>query len=127
MSSDNEKKPRKATATICTVYGKDALSVRVCQKWFVKFWKNNFDLEGEQWSGKPRQLISDDLQALLDGSPRQFHPRIGRNIGVDQSIVNCRLHDIGKIQKAGRWVPRKLSTKNMEDRESTCATLLERQ
>jgi len=34
---------------------------------------------------------------------------------------------MGKIQKAGRWVPHKLSAKNMEDRKSTCATLLERQ
>ena len=34
---------------------------------------------------------------------------------------------MGKIQKASKWVPHKLSAKNVEDRKSTCATLLEGQ
>lgn len=121
------KKATEATATICSVYGEDALSVRVCQQWFVKFRNNNFDLEDEQRSGKPRQLTSDDLQALLDENPRQSTRELAETLHVDQSTVARRLHEMGKIQKAGRWVPHKLSAKNMEDRKSTCATLLERQ
>ena len=127
MSSDKEKKATEATAATCSVYGEDALSVRVCQQWFVKFRNNNFDLEDEQRSGKPRQLTSDDLQALLDENPRQAIRELAETLHVDQSTVDRRLHEMGKIQKAGRWVPHKLSAKNMEDRKSTCAMLLERQ
>ena len=117
----------EAKAAICSAYGEDALSVRVCQQWFVKFRNNNFDLEDEQRSGKPRQLTSDDLQALLDENPRQSTRELAETLHADQSTVACRLYGMGKIQKAGRWVPHKLSAKNMEDRKSTCATLLERQ
>src|SRR5262245_269587 len=63
------KKATGATAAICSVYGEDALSVRVCQQWFIKFRNNNFDLEDEQRPGNRLQFMSNDLQALLDENP----------------------------------------------------------
>ena len=50
-----------------------------------------------------RKLTSDDLQAPLDEHPRQFTR--AETLHVDQSTVARRLHEMGKIQKAGRWVP----------------------
>ena len=57
-----------------------------CQ-WFVKFRNNNFDLEGEQQSRKPRQSTSDDLQALLDKNPRQSTRELAEMLHVNQSTV----------------------------------------
>ena len=96
------KKATEATATNRSVYGEDALSVGVCQQWFVKFRNKNFDLEDEQRSGKPRQLTADDLQALLDEDPRQSTRELAETLHVDQSTVARRLHEMGRIQKVGR-------------------------
>ena len=80
------KKATEVIAAICSADGKDALSVRVCQKWFVKFRNNNFDLEDEQRSEKPRQLTSDD--------PRQSTRELAETLHADQSTVSRRLHEM---------------------------------
>ena len=56
MSFNKEKSHESDSYDLFGDYGKDALSDRVCQQWFVKFRNNNFDLEDEQRSGKQRQL-----------------------------------------------------------------------
>ncbi len=42
------KSATKATESICSIYGNDALNVRVCQNWFARFRSGNFDLNDEE-------------------------------------------------------------------------------
>lgn len=38
---------------ICAVYGEDAVSERMCQKWFVKFYAKEMNLGDAPRSGRP--------------------------------------------------------------------------
>ena len=56
------KNATKATS----MYGMDALNVRVCQKWFAKFRSGDFDLEDKERSERPQELETDNLEELLE-------------------------------------------------------------
>lgn len=117
----------KATEAICSIYGDDALSVRVCQNWFARFRNGNFDLGDEERSGRPRELEVDELQALLDEDPRQSTREMAERLQVDHMTVLNRLHEMGKTLKAGTWVPHKLSEINISQRLNTCVFLAAKQ
>ena len=58
------KNDTEATAATCSFYEEDALSVRVCQQWFVNSSNNNLDLEDDQHSGKAFIFLGDLLFQL---------------------------------------------------------------
>ena len=61
----------EARNAICSVYGFGAIGVRTCQRWFARFHAGCFDLEDQQRPGRPQELNSDELVALLDEESRQ--------------------------------------------------------
>ena len=108
------KKATESTATMCSVYGCtecQSLPGVVCQ------------VPEQQFRSGGRTAVKN----LLDENPSQFIQELAETLHFDQSTLARQLHEMGKIQKASRWVPHKLSAKNMEDHKSTCATLLETQ
>lgn len=121
------KKASAAAAAICSVYGEDALSVRVCQNWFAKFRKGDYDLNDKERSGKPQELETDDLQALLDEDPRRSTRELAEQLQVDHATIIRRLHELGKIQKAGKWIPHMLSEDNILQRFNVCVALAAKQ
>ncbi|XP_011859348.1 PREDICTED: histone-lysine N-methyltransferase SETMAR-like [Vollenhovia emeryi] len=59
------KNASKTQKKICAVYRENAVSERVCQKWFAKFRYGDFDLKDAPCSGRP--VITDDqIKALID-------------------------------------------------------------
>jgi len=116
-----------AAEKICSVYGQDALSARVCQNWFARFRSGDFDLNDQERSGRPEELETDALQALLDEDPRQSTRDLAELLKVDQATVVRRLHEMGKIQKAGKWVPHKLSENDILQRFNVCVSLAAKQ
>ena len=119
-----DKTAVEATNSICSVYGFGALDVRTCQRWFARFRNGSRDLDDEQRSGRPQELVSDELVALLEEDPRQSTVELAKQLLVNQSTVLRRLHDLGKIQKVGKWVPHKLSDRNIIQRLNTCISHL---
>ena len=81
------KNATKATEAICSVYGVNALNVRVCQNWFTRFRNGNFDLEDQERSGRPQELETDELEALLEEDPRQSTTELAKQLGVHQTTV----------------------------------------
>jgi len=50
------KRAAEAHRKICKIYGNDALTVRICQKWFAKFRSGDFDVSDAPRSGRPTEL-----------------------------------------------------------------------
>ena len=48
------------------LFGKDAVSLRSCQKWFEKFGSGNFSVEDSSRTGRPTEINTDRIKVLLD-------------------------------------------------------------
>lgn len=121
------KTPAETKEWICSAYGEDAVGASTCREWFAKFRSGDLDLNDKPRSGRPQEMDTDDLQALLDEDDAQSTTELAKQLGVDQSTVVRRLHAMGKIQKAGQWVPHELSERSIGQRLNTCVSLLARQ
>lgn len=117
------KNATEAARSICNAYGERTISARTCQEWFAQFRSKNYDLNDADRSGRPQKLKTDDLEALLDEDPSQSTRELGERLEVDHTTVLRRLHDMGKIQKVGKWVPRQLTDINIGQRLNTCIFL----
>jgi histone-lysine N-methyltransferase SETMAR len=127
MNSINKKNATEASESIRAVYGDAAPSERTCRKWFARFDNKNFNLDDEERSGRPEELHSDELQALLDEDAGQSTRQLAARLNVTHGTVENRLHEMGKILKAGKWVPHKLSEINVNQRLTTCISLAAKQ
>lgn len=67
------------------------------------------------------------LQALLDADPRQTTRELAEQLNCSHTTVERHLHALGKVHKWGCLVPHQLSTDNLVQRASICASLLLRQ
>lgn len=121
------KKASEASRDIITVYGKDASNKRTCQWWFSRFKEGNFDLNDESRTGRPSKLLDDQLEGLLAEDPCQTEEELSKQLEVNQSTISRHLKKLGKISKAGKWVPHALSEANKSLRLSTCISLAAKQ
>jgi [histone H3]-lysine36 N-dimethyltransferase SETMAR len=122
----------KKTATeahkwLAEVYGQHAMSIRSCQEWFKRFKSGNFGIEDKTHGKPPKKFENEKLQNLLDEDDAQTQEQLAYKLNVTQKAVSIRLHQMGKIQKEGRWVPHELTERQREQRRTTCELLLERQ
>lgn len=107
-------------------YGDHALSKSACEKWFRRFKSGDFDLSNKDRGKPPEKFSDEELQHLLDQDDAQTEEQLALALNVDQSTISRRLHNMGKIQKATRWVPHDLNDRQKEKRKTTCEILLKR-
>lgn len=117
------KKATEATRDINKVYP-GALDVRKCQRWFSKFREENFDLKDEERSGRPSKVDIDVLRTLIEDNPSQTLDELSEETGIDRETIHRHLKDMGKISKAGIWVPHELTEENKFQRFSICNSLI---
>jgi histone-lysine N-methyltransferase SETMAR len=121
------KKASEARLDICSIYGDEALTERTCYKWFSKFKQGDFSLEDAPRSGGPRKVNNEDLEALLEDDPGLTQTELAMQLGVDQSTISLHLHELGKIWKAGKIVPHKMTPDIQNHRLNICVSLRSRQ
>ena len=46
------------------MYGEDAVTDQMCQKWFEKFRAGDFSLNGASWFGRPVEVDSEQIKKL---------------------------------------------------------------
>ena len=51
---------------------------------------------------------------------------MAEKLNVGRQTISDRLHAMGKIQKAGKWIPHHLNDRQMEKRKTVCVVLLSR-
>jgi len=123
------RKGKNASQTfkeICAVYGENAVSERVCRKWFQKFRCGDIDLQDAPRSGRPVTVDLDQMKALNDSDRHLMTTEIEHKLNINQSTVSRHLKKLGMVKKLDVWVPHKLSEKNLMDRISACDMLLKR-
>ena len=115
-----------ATKNINSVYEHYDLKVRKCQSWFSKFRNGDFSLQDVPRSGRPSTTDNDVLKAIVDLEPTLTIDEISKKIGASWSCVQEHLALIGKVSRAGTWVPHNLTEDQKLNRISTCNSLLMR-
>ena len=66
------KNARQACEKLRKVYGEHALQERQCQRWFQKFRDGDFDIHDAPRSGRPTEVDSDELKALVGANPTKY-------------------------------------------------------
>lgn len=94
---------------ICTAYGEYAVSYVTCKRWYKKFRQGDFNLDDESRAGRPQMVETNELQALLDIKSAQTEEELAEQLGITRQAIPLRLHAMGKVQKAGRWILHELS------------------
>jgi len=107
-------------------YGEHAPSKTTCEDWFKRFRSGDFNTKDKERSGRPKTFEDVDLQALLDEDDTQTQHQLAEALNTTHQNVSKRLKAMGKIQKAGKWVPHELTERNMEKRKTTSEILLSR-
>uniref|UniRef100_A0A1I7XQW1 Transposase n=1 Tax=Heterorhabditis bacteriophora TaxID=37862 RepID=A0A1I7XQW1_HETBA len=86
-----------------------------------------FDVNDRQRSGTSETLKTNAFKSLLDENHSQTRKRLAKQLGVIQTTVSRRLHEMGKIRKLGKWVPYELSENSIGRRLNIYISLLARQ
>ena len=75
------KKIMPQKKAICSVYSSNIVNERTC-----RIWLNYFDLEDEQSSGRPQELITAEFQALLDQDSAQSTSELTILLNIDELL-----------------------------------------
>lgn len=124
------KKGKRAADThkkICRVYGDDALTERVCQKWYAKFRSGDFDVNDAPRSGRPTKINSSNVKAIIEVNPSQSVREIATTLSISHTSVENHLRQLGYVSRLNVWVPHQLTEANLTARISICDSLRKRQ
>lgn len=120
------KTSAEATRIICQTYGDKTIAESSCREWFRRFRTGDMRLADKERSGRPQEMKSDNLEALLQEDCTQSCAELSRRLHVSRTTVLRRLHEMGKIIKEGKWLPYELSENNKLNRFNICFSLLRR-
>lgn len=120
------KNTLEAKEMISQAYGDNIVSLSTIKNWYARFRKGDLSLEDKQRSGRPKETLDEELQALLEEDNTQTTRYLAKQLNINSSTVDRRLRSMGKILKATRWVPYALSEQNKEYRMKISLSLLAR-
>ena len=109
-----------AACNICAALGDDAVADRTCRHWFKRFREGDISLEDRPRSGRPMESDIERLKVLIEDNPRITIRKLSTMLGCNQSAIDRHLHEMGKVNKLGTWVPHQLTTDNIQQRISIC-------
>lgn len=121
------KRAADAHKKICRVYGDDALTERVCQKWYAKFRSGNFDVNDAPRSGRPTEITSSDVKAIIEVNPSTTVREIATTLNISHTSVENHLRQLEYVSRLNVWVPHQLTEANLTTRISICDLLRKRQ
>lgn len=120
---DRGSKGTEAHSNICNTYG-DIVAVKTIREWYSRFRSGNRSLENQPRSGRPIVFDNDALRQAIEEDPRQTIEDLSARLGATLSTVKRHLHEIGKVCRAGVWVPHDLTPEQKINRLTICNFLL---
>jgi len=81
---------------ICSVYGQDTISVRVCQIWLKMFINGNESLEDKEGRGRKSPDINDSLSELVSSDPFMSSREMAETLHTSNTKILSHLRDLGK-------------------------------
>ena len=93
-------------------------------RWFRRFKNFDFNLKDKERPGQPKKCEDVEWQALLDKNDTQIQQKMEKGLNVGHRTIFDRLHAMGKIQKARKWVPYQLYDKQIVKRKTVFEVLL---
>lgn len=105
----------------------DALTERVCQKRFAKFHSGDLDVNDASRSGRPTDIDSSDVKAIIDENPSQSGREIATALNISYTSVENHFRQLGYISRLNVWMPHELAEINLATRISICDSLRKRQ
>jgi [histone H3]-lysine36 N-dimethyltransferase SETMAR len=109
------------------VYDKDAPSATTCKEWFCRFSNEDYEINDKE-HGRPQKVFEDEeLAQLLHEDPCQTQTELSIALNVSQGSISRRLTSMGMIRKLGKWVPHRLTERDIERRLIICDIHLQRQ
>ena len=113
-----------AARNICAALGDDAVADRTCRDWFKRFREGDISLEDRPRPGRPMESDIERLKVLIEDNPRLTTCELSTMLDCNQSTIDRHLHEMGKVNKLGTWVPHQLTSDNIQQRISICHFLL---
>lgn len=112
-----------AAKSVQNTYGKHVVNERTCRRWFSCFKNGDFSMKDESREGRPKELNSQELQNALDKNPNITTRELSKELNVSHMTIYRELKRLGKVSKAGKWVPHELSENNRKQRVDCCVSL----
>lgn len=103
------KKAAYAHRKIADVYGEEAISERVCQKWFSRFRDGDTTLKDEDRSGRPSVADDEQILALISSNTQYTTSEISDELNISKSSVVRHLHQLGYVNRDSIWVLNELT------------------
>ena len=68
------------------MYGEDAVTDQMCQKWFAKFRAGDLSLDNAPWSGRPLEADNDPTETLTENNQYYTMWEIVNILKISKSI-----------------------------------------
>ncbi|XP_076271257.1 histone-lysine N-methyltransferase SETMAR-like [Rhynchophorus ferrugineus] len=91
------RKAAEAARNINEAFGQGTASERTVQWWFKKFRNGDESLETEKRSGRPSEVDSERLKALVEADPYMTTRELAKELGVCKTTISHHLRKIGKL------------------------------
>ena len=89
-----------------------------------EFREGDISLEDRPRPGRPMESDIERLKVLIEDNPRLTTRELSTMLGCNQSTIDRHLHEMGKVNKLGTWLPHQLTSDNIQQRISICHFLL---
>ena len=87
----------EAQRNICKALGQGVLDVSTARRWFVRFRDGDCELEDKPRSGRPQEVDSEQVRALVEANPYETARSLATQLQCSHTaILNC-LHDLDKV------------------------------
>ena len=108
------------------VYGEEALKDRQCRNWFDKFCSGDFSLKHEQRSGRPSEVVDDQIKAIIESDCHVTVREIEQMLKIPISPIDRHIKRLGLVKKLDIWIPHELKEIHLTKRINAHDLHLER-